>query len=111
VNIHVGNLPPELTEEELKQEFSAYGEVTSARIIKDKSSGQSRGFGFVEMPSRTEGESAIKNLKGKTLKNRTIEVSEARPRSERRSDRDHTGSSYGGRDSSFGGAGKNRRYP
>ena len=111
VNIYVSNLPPELTEEELKREFSAYGEVTSASIIKDKYIGQPRGFGFVEMPSRTDGESATKNLEGKTLKDRTIEVSEARPRSERRSDRGQAGGSYGGRGSSFGGAGKNRRYP
>ncbi len=78
MNIYVGNLAPEVTEEELKQEFAAFGEVTSVSIIKDKYSGQPKGFGFVEMTSRTEGQTAINSLKGKTLKDRTIEVSEAR---------------------------------
>jgi RNA recognition motif-containing protein len=84
MNIHVGNLAREVTEDELKQEFAAFGEVTSVSIIKDKYSGQPRGFGFVEMPSKTEGQAAITGLKGKTLKDRTLDVSEARPRSDSR---------------------------
>jgi RNA recognition motif-containing protein len=85
MNIYVGNLAREVTEEELKQEFKAFGEVTSVSIIKDKYSGQPRGFGFVEMPSKTEGQAAITGLKGKMLKERTLDVNEARPRSDSRS--------------------------
>jgi RNA recognition motif-containing protein len=109
MNIYVGNLAREVTEEELKQEFTAFGEVTSVSIIKDKYSGQPRGFGFVEMPTKTEGQAAISGLKGKVLKALTLEVSEARPRSERGSYRDQRSGSYGGRSSSFGGGGKQRR--
>jgi len=84
MNIYVGNLSPDVTEEELRVEFEAFGGVTSANIIKDKYSGQSRGFGFVEMPSKSEGDAAIAGLKGKTLKDRTLDVNEARPRSDSR---------------------------
>ncbi len=106
MNIYVGNLSREVTEEELQQEFAAFGEVTSVSIIKDRYSGQSRGFGFVEMSSKSEGEAAITGLKGKTLKERTLDVSEARPRSDKRS-----GGSYGDRrDSRFGGGGRQGRY-
>jgi RNA recognition motif-containing protein len=103
MNIHVGNLAAEVTEDELKQEFTAFGKVTSVSIIKDKYSGQSRGFGFIEMPLITEGQAAISGLKGKVLKDQTLEVSEARPRSERGSYRDQRSGSYQGRSSSFGG--------
>ena len=103
MNIYVGNLAPEVTEEELKQEFTVFGKVTSVSIIKDRYSSQPRGFGFVEMPSITEGQAAISSLKGKVLKGRTLEVSEARPRSERGSYRDQRTGSYHGRSSSFGG--------
>lgn len=84
MNIYVGNLSYEVTEEDLKQAFEAFGQVESAKIIKDMYSGRSRGFGFVEMPSNEEGESAISNLDGSTLKDRTIKVSKARPRTENR---------------------------
>lgn len=84
MNIYVGNLSYEVTEEDLKQAFEAFGQVESAKIIKDMYSGRSRGFGFVEMPSNEEGESAIGNLDGSTLKDRTIKVSKARPRTENR---------------------------
>jgi RNA recognition motif-containing protein len=97
MNIHVGNLSPDVTEEELRAEFKAFGGVTSVSIIKDKYSGQSRGFGFVEMPSKSEGEAAIVGLKGKTLKDQTLDVNEARPRSDSRG---------GG----FSGRGRQRRY-
>jgi RNA recognition motif-containing protein len=109
MNIYIGNLAPEVTEEELKQEFTAFGEVTSVSVIKDKYSGQSRGFGFVEMTSMTEGQAAISSLKGKVLKDRMLDVSEARPRSERGSYRDQRNGSYHGRSSSFGGGGKQQR--
>jgi RNA recognition motif-containing protein len=106
MNIYVGNLAPEITEEELKLEFAAFGEVTSVSIVKDKYGGQPKGFGFVEMPKLTEGQMAISGLKGKTLKDRTLEVSEARPRSERGSYRDQRSGSYHGRSTSFGGGGQ-----
>ena len=82
MNIYVGNLSYELTEEELQQAFEAFGRVESAKIIKDTYTGRSRGFGFVEMPSKDEGEAAVQNLNGTTLKGRTLKVSEARPRRE-----------------------------
>ncbi len=106
MNIYVGNLARAVTEGELKQEFTAFGEVTAVSIIKDKYSGQPRGFGFVEMPLKTEGQAAISGLKGKALKERTLEVSEARPRSERGSYPDQRSGSYHGRSSSFGSGGK-----
>jgi len=82
VNIYVGNLPRELNEDELRQAFEAFGKVETATIIKDKFSGEPRGFGFVEMPSKTEAQSAITGLNGKELKGRTLTVNEARPRTE-----------------------------
>jgi RNA recognition motif-containing protein len=84
MNIYVGNLPHEVTEEDLRQTFEAFGQVTSAKIITDKFSGVSRGFGFVEMPAKAEAQAAITGLNGKDLKGRTLSVNEARPRSESR---------------------------
>lgn len=84
MNIHVGNLSDEVTEEELRGEFMAFGEVKSVTLVKDKHSGQSKGFAFVEMPSKSEGQAAIDGLIGQTLKDRTLDVSEARPRSDSR---------------------------
>ena len=80
MQIYVGSLPYETTEEDLRQEFGAFGEVTSASIITDRDSGRPKGFGFVEMASKSEAEAAIAGLNGKTLKERTIVVNEARPR-------------------------------
>lgn len=82
MNIYVGNLSHELTEEELKQAFEAFGQVESAKIITDRYSGVSRGFGFVEMPTQAEAKTAIAELNGKELKGRTLTVNEARPRTE-----------------------------
>ena len=82
MNIYVGNLAREVTEEELRQAFEAYGQVATASIIKDKFSGESRGFGFVEMATKEEAQAAITGLNGKDLKGRTLNVNEARPRSE-----------------------------
>jgi RNA recognition motif-containing protein len=79
VNIYVGNLAFSVTEGDLQQAFQAFGEVTSARIIKDKYSGKSKGFGFVEMPAGAEAQSAIKGLNEKELKGRALKVNEARP--------------------------------
>jgi cold-inducible RNA-binding protein len=84
MKIYVGNLSYEVTQEELLQEFKAFGAVTSADIITDKYSGRSRGYAFVEMPSVSEGQAAIAGLNGKTLRDRTLNVNAARERSESR---------------------------
>ena len=113
MKIYVGNLSYEVTEEDLRQEFGAFGEVTSVNVITDKYSGQPKGFGFVEMASKSEAEAAITGLSGKTLRERTIVVNEARPRTDNRSGGsygDRRGSGYsGGRGGGFGG-GRQRRY-
>lgn len=80
MNIYVGNLSFEVTDEDLRGAFESFGRVESAKIIKDKYSGQSRGFGFVEMPSADEAKSAISGMNGKELKGRALNVNEARPR-------------------------------
>jgi RNA recognition motif-containing protein len=82
MNIYVGNLSYDVSEENLRQAFEAFGQVSSATILKDKYSGQSKGFGFVEMPSAEEARSAINQLNGQELKGRTLNVNEARPRTE-----------------------------
>ena len=84
MNIYVGNLSYNVTEEDLKAAFEAFGQVTSASIIKDKFSGQSKGFGFVEMPVKEEAQAAIGGLNGKEMKGRTLNVNEARPRTDDR---------------------------
>ena len=80
MNVYVGNLSYDLSEEDLKTAFEEYGEVTSAKIISDRYSGRSKGFGFVEMTSDDEGKAAIEGLSGKELGGRAIVVNEARPR-------------------------------
>jgi cold-inducible RNA-binding protein len=82
MNIYVGNISRESTENEIKQAFEEYGEVTSVNLIRDKLTGQSRGFGFVEMPKKEEAENAIKNLDGQRVNGRVLNVAEARPRTE-----------------------------
>jgi len=113
MKIYVGNLSYEETEQELRQEFEAFGQVASVDIITDKHSGRPKGFGFVEMTTRSEGEAAIAELNGKTLKERTIVVNEARPRTDSRvsgSYGDRKGGGYNvGRGGGFGG-GRQRRY-
>jgi cold-inducible RNA-binding protein len=116
MRIYVGNLPYDVTEEELKQEFLAHGEVASVSIMTDKFSGRPKGFAFVEMDAKSEAEAAIESLNGKVLKERTIVVNEARPRTENRGgggygDRRGGGygsGGYGGRGGSEGG--RQRRY-
>lgn len=83
MNIYVGNLSYGLSEEELRDAFAAFGEVTSAKILMDRETGRSRGFGFVEMPNQSEAEAAISNLNGKDLDGRPVRVNEARPRERR----------------------------
>jgi len=80
MNIYVGNLSPNVTDETIREAFESFGEVASARVIKDNYSGQSRGFGFVEMPGQSQAQTAIKSLNGKELQGKAITVSEARPR-------------------------------
>ncbi len=82
MNIYVGNISSELTEEEINEAFAAYGELTSVKIIKDKYTGEPRGFGFVEMPDKAEAEAAMAGLNGKELKGKELIVNEARPRPE-----------------------------
>jgi len=86
MNIYVGNLSLEVTEDDLRSAFTAYGEVTSVTIMNDKyiGSGQPRGYGYVEMSSKSEGTIAIANLAGKILKDRPVEVVEALPLSDKR---------------------------
>lgn len=84
MNIYVGNLAYEVTESDLQKAFESFGEVASVAIIQDKFSGQSKGFGFVEMVEKSAAEAAINGLNSTELKGRTLTVNEARPRTERR---------------------------
>lgn len=112
MNIYVGNLSREVTDEQLRQEFEAFGQVTSVNVIKDRYSGQSRGFGFVEMASKSEAQAAIGGLSGKVLQERTLTVSEARPRPEGGGGGGPYGGGRpgGGRPGGFGGGGRRRGY-
>jgi RNA recognition motif-containing protein len=83
MNIYVGNLSYGMTEGELRDAFSAYGEVASVKILMDRDTGRSRGFGFVEMPNQGEAETAISQLNGKELGGRALRINEARPRERR----------------------------
>lgn len=80
MNIYVGNLPYHITDEELEAAFAEFGQVTSARVIIDRMSGRSRGFGFVEMANDAEAQAAIQALNGKDYKGRALTCNEARPR-------------------------------
>lgn len=84
MNIFVGNLSHDVTEDDLRQAFEAFGQVKSVKVIKDLFSGESKGFAFVEMQAKTEAQSAITGLNGKELKGRALNVNEARPRPEGR---------------------------
>ncbi len=84
MNIYVGNLPYSAEEDELRRVFEEYGNVTSAKIIKDKYSGQSKGFGFVEMSTRDEGQAAIDGLEGFEMDGRRLSINEAKPREDNR---------------------------
>jgi RNA recognition motif-containing protein len=83
VKIFVGNLSRDVSDEDLLKAFEAFGKVETATVVKDKFSGESRGFGFVEMSSESEAQSAISGMNGKDLKGRAVNVNEARPREER----------------------------
>ncbi len=109
MRIYVGNLSYDMTEDELKQEFQAYGEVTSATIVSDRLSGRPKGFAFVEMPSDNEAQAAIAGLNGKELRERALVVNEARPRPDNRSGGSFGYRGDGGRGGGRGG-GRQRRY-
>ena len=107
MNIYVGNLSYQASEDELRQAFEAFGEVVSVSIIKDKLTGQSRGFAFVEMGTDDAGRAAITGMNGKDYRGRALTVNEARPREERR-----PGGGFGGggrRPGGSGGYGNDRR--
>jgi RNA recognition motif-containing protein len=94
MNIYVGNLSYEVTEEDLKEAFEVFGEVEAVRVLKDNYSGRSKGFGFVEMSNNADAQSAINGLNDKELKGRTLKVNTARPRTENRG---YDGGRRGGR--------------
>ena len=104
MNIYVGNLSRDVTDEDLRQAFEAFGEVSSINIIKDRFSGESRGFGFVEMPSKTEAEAAIEAMNEQDMKGRAIKVNEAKPKADNR----RSGGGGGGRGGRGGGRGGSR---
>ena len=120
MNIYAGNLSYDVTDEDLLGAFQAFGQVESANVIKDRFSGESRGFGFVEMPSKEEGKAAIEGLNGTDLKGKSLTVNEARPKSDdrggnrggRRSGGYGGGGSRGGHGGGYGGGnrGGGRRY-
>lgn len=83
MNIYVGNLPYSVTENDLKEAFAEFGEVSSASLISDKFSGQSKGFGFVEMPNNSEADAAIKALNESSFQGRNIKVNQAKPKGDR----------------------------
>jgi RNA recognition motif-containing protein len=83
MNMYIGNLAYDVTENDLKNAFSEFGEVSSVKIITDKFSGRPKGFGFVEMPDNSEADQAIKALNGKVLNGRSIKVNQAEPRGKR----------------------------
>ncbi len=101
MKIYVGNISREVTDDDLRDAFTAFGQVESATVLKDKFSGESRGFGFVEMLAGTEAQSAIDGMNGKDLKGRTLNVNEARPREDNRG-----GGGFGGGGGGFGGGGR-----
>jgi len=108
MNIYVGNISRDASETDLREAFAAFGEITSVSIIKDKFTGESRGFGFVEMPNKAEGDAAIAGMNGKDLKGRNLTVNEARPRTDR--PRTGGGGFGGGKGRGGSGGGFSRRY-
>jgi len=97
MRIYVGNLSYDTTEDELRKDFAAFGEVASVSVVTDRYSGRSKGFAFVEMTNKAEADAAIAGLNGKAVKERTLVVNEARPRTE--------GGGGGGRSGGYGGGG------
>ena len=105
MNIYIGNLSAEVTDEELNNLFAEYGKVSSAKVIRDMFSQESRGFGFVEMPAQAEAQKAIDELNTKEVKGKKLIVNEARPRRDQRGGRGRGGGRRGG-----GGRGGDRNF-
>lgn len=114
MNLYIGNLSYSVKAEDLQELFQQVGEVSSARIITDKFTGRSRGFGFVEMPNDSEAKTAIETLNGRTLQDRDLSVTEAQPRTEGGGNRGGGGFNRGGGGGGYrggnGGGGFNKRY-
>ena len=106
MNIYVGNLSFDATDDDLKEAFESFGTVDTASVIRDNYSGRSRGFGFVEMPESEEAESAISGLDGQEITGRAVKVNEARPRAQR----GERGRGGGGRGRGGGGGGDRDRW-
>ena len=96
MNIYVGNLPKTATEDSVRKLFGEYGEVTEVKLIKDQYSGELRGFGFVEMPSKSDAQNAIQSIDGFEFEGRNLIVNEARPRKDRSGGRQRGGGNRGG---------------
>jgi len=107
MNIYVGNLSLETTEDDLKTAFEAYGAVDTAKVIKDNYTGTSKGFGFIEMPDNSEAQSAINGLNNKEFKGKTLMVNIAKPRTENRRP---GGAGYGGGGRNNGGKGRGQGF-
>ena len=110
MNIYVGNLPRQASEDDLRQAFEAFGKIMSVSIIKDKFSGESKGFGFVEMPKRLEAEAAMTALNGADFKGQPLTVNEARPKSDNDRRGGFGGGHRGGGGYQGGGRGGRRSY-
>ncbi len=112
MNIYVGNLSSDVTGDDLRQAFEAFGQVESASVITDKFSGESKGFGFVEMPSKDEATAAIAGMNGKDIKGRAVSVNEAKPKTDRGGGGGRGGYRGGGRSGDRGprGGGGGRRF-
>lgn len=117
MNIYVGNLSSDVTGDDLRQAFEAFGKVESANVIMDKFSSESKGFGFVEMPSKDEAAAAITGMNGKDIKGKAVNVNEARPRVDRPRGGGGGGGGYGGGGDrgprgggGYGGGGGGKRY-
>jgi len=115
MNIYVGNLSPDVTGDDLRQAFGAFGQVESANVITDKFSGESRGFGFVEMPSKNEATAALAGMNGKDIKGKAVSVNEAKPKTDRGGGGGRGGYGGGGRSGDRGprgggGGGGGRRF-
>ena len=105
MNIYVGNLSYDAAEEDVRNAFAAFGQISSVAVIKDRMTGRSKGFGFVEMPDSAQAQAAIAGLNGKDLKGRAMNINEARPR-----ESGGGGMGGGGRGGMGGGGGGPRRY-
>ena len=101
MNIYVGNLPKTTTEEEVRNIFEKHGEVTDVKLIKDQYSGELRGFGFIQMSSKSDAQTAIQEVNGTELKGNILIVNEARPRQDRSGGRQRGGGYRGSRDRSW----------